>query len=75
MPTLDPRVEKSLRDIHGALEQRGELLSVERLQASSAAFRSRFGPASLKSLDWPALLNAMHTHGNKESLAAASAMT
>jgi 5-methylcytosine-specific restriction protein B len=47
---------------------RGELLSTERMQASYAAFRSRFAPDALKSLDGPALLNIMHTHGNKESL-------
>jgi 5-methylcytosine-specific restriction protein B len=50
------------------LEQRGELLSTERIQTSYAAFRSRFGLDALKSLDGPALLNAMHAHGNKESL-------
>ncbi len=38
------------------------------MQASYGAFRSHFGPDVLKSLDGPALLNAMHTHGNKESL-------
>ena len=65
---LDPRVEKGLRNIHDALEQRGELLSLERIQAGYAVFRSRFGPDALKSLDGPALLNAMHAHGNKESL-------
>jgi len=68
MNSLDSRVEKSLRDAHDALALRGELLSAERLQACYAAFRSRFGPDVLKSLDGPALLNAMHTHGNKESL-------
>jgi 5-methylcytosine-specific restriction protein B len=68
MPALDLRVEKSLHNIHDALEQRGELLSPERLQAGYAAFRSRFGPDALKSLDGLALLNAMHAHGNKESL-------
>jgi 5-methylcytosine-specific restriction enzyme B len=68
MNSLDPRVEKSLRDAHGSLELRGEFLSAERMQASYAAFRSHFGPDVLKSLDGPALLNTMHTHGNKESL-------
>lgn len=68
MNSLDSRVEKSLRDAHDALALRGELLTAERLQACYAAFRSRFGPDVLKSLDGPALLNAMHTHGNKESL-------
>lgn len=68
MNSLDARVERSLRDAHDGLAQRGELLSTERLQASYAAFRSRFGPDALKSLDGPALLNGMHAHGNKESL-------
>jgi 5-methylcytosine-specific restriction enzyme B len=68
MTSVDPRVEKSLREIHDGLEQRGELLSPERMQAGYAAFRSRFGPDALKSLDGPALLNTMHAHGNKESL-------
>ena len=68
MNGLDPRVEKSLREAHTALDVRGELLSTERLQASYAAFRSRFGPDILRALDGPVLLNTMHAHGNKESL-------
>ena len=68
MISLDPRVERSLRDALNAVELRGELLSTERMQASYAAFRARFGPDALKSLDGPALLNGMHAHGNKESL-------
>jgi 5-methylcytosine-specific restriction protein B len=68
MNTLDPRVERSLRDAFDALQKRGELLPTERLQASYAGFRSRFGPDALNSLDGVALLNAMHAHGNKESL-------
>jgi 5-methylcytosine-specific restriction protein B len=68
MNSLDPGVERSLRDAYDALQRRGELLPTERLQASYAAFRSRFGPNALNSLDGIALLNAMHAHGNKESL-------
>jgi 5-methylcytosine-specific restriction protein B len=68
MNGLDPRVEKNLRDAHEALVQRGELLSEDRLLASYTAFRTRFGPNILKSLDGSALLDAMHTHGNKDSL-------
>jgi 5-methylcytosine-specific restriction enzyme B len=68
MSDLDPRVEESLRGTHDALEARGQLLSTERMNASYAAFRSRFGPDVLKSLDGAALLNTMHAHGNKESL-------
>lgn len=68
MNDLDPRVEKELRDAHDALLSRGDLLPTDRIQASYSVFRSRFGPEPLKSLDGPALLNAMHSHGNKESL-------
>lgn len=68
MSDLDARVQKSLREVHDRLAQRGELLALERLEASYSAFRSRFGPDALRSLDGISLLNAMHTHGNKESL-------
>src|SRR6516225_11687484 len=68
MSTLDPRVERSPRDAYDALQKRGELLPTERLQASYSAFRSRFGPNALNSLDGIALLHAMHAHGNRESL-------
>jgi hypothetical protein len=66
--TLDPSIEKSLRNAHEEQVRRGELLSTDRIRASYAAFRARFGPDSLKPLDGPALLHAMHAHGNKESL-------
>lgn len=65
---LDPRIQQALRAALEAIARRGELLSIERLQASYAAFRDRFGPDKLKMLDGTALLQAMHTHGNKESL-------
>lgn len=67
-PPFDDRVLESLRATHDALARRGELLSAERLSASYAAFRAHFGPDQLRALDGPALLQAMHTHGNKESL-------
>jgi len=66
--TIDARIERSLRDAHDALMRRGELLPSDRIQEKYSVFRSRFGPEALKSLDGIALLNAMHTHGNKESL-------
>src|SRR4030095_14650677 len=68
MSDLDKRIEQELRAALDSLERSGELLSVERLQAAYAAFRERFGPDKLKSLDGQALLQSMHTHGNKESL-------
>jgi 5-methylcytosine-specific restriction enzyme B len=66
--SLDPRIVESLRSAHDRQMSRGELLSTDRLQAGYAAFRARFGPDALKSLDGPALLHAMHAHGNRESL-------
>jgi len=68
MTDLDLRIVESLRSAYDRLMSRGDLLSTDRLQASYAAFRARFGPDALKSLDGPALLHAMHAHGNRESL-------
>ncbi len=68
MSNLDPRIEQALRASLEAITRRGEVISMERLQASYAVFRSRFGLDKLNSLDGEALLEAMHTHGNKESL-------
>ncbi|HTS47397.1 MAG TPA: AAA family ATPase [Bryobacteraceae bacterium] len=65
---MDPRVVESLRSAHDGQVSRGELLSTDRLQAGYAAFRARFGPDVLKSLDGPGLLHTMHAHGNRESL-------
>lgn len=65
---LDTRLLDSLRSAHQTLARRGELLSPERLAASYGAFRAQFGPDRLGALDGNALLQAMHTHGNKESL-------
>jgi hypothetical protein len=62
MNSLDRHVEKSLREAHDVLEARGELLSTERMQASYAAFRARFGPDILKSLDGPLLLSTPCMH-------------
>lgn len=68
MPNLDPRIEANLRDIHDAIGRRGQLPSVDQLNESYASFRKRFGPERLRSLDGDALLQLMHSHGNKESL-------
>ena len=65
---MDPRIVESLRSAYNQRTSRGELLSTDRLQSSYAAFRVRFGPDALRSLDGPALLQVMHAHGNRESL-------
>ena len=66
--TLDLRIEQALRAAHEAITRRGGLLTVDRIRASYAAFRDRFGPDKLRALDGDALLQAVHSHGNKESL-------
>ena len=68
MAKLDPRIEAGVRDVHDSIDRRGELPSVEKLKESYARFREQFGPERLRSLDGDALLQLMHTHGNKESL-------
>ena len=67
-PALIDRVIQGLRAAHDELARRGELLSAARLEAAYATFRDHFGPERLRALDGPALLQAMHAHGNKESL-------
>ena len=68
MINLDPRIEQDLKKIHDDFTRSGKLLPRERLQAAYNAFRDRFGPEKLASLDGTALLHYMHLHGNKESL-------
>jgi 5-methylcytosine-specific restriction enzyme B len=68
MIDLDKRIEQELRSALDSLARTGEVLSVEHLQAGYTAFRQRFGPDKLNSLDGPTLLQVMHAHGNRESL-------
>jgi 5-methylcytosine-specific restriction enzyme B len=68
MNNLDPRIGQGLRTALETIARRGELLSPERLQEGYSAFRNRFGPDILSALDGEALLLAMHSHGNKDSL-------
>lgn len=65
---VNTRIANELTKARDAVAARGELLSPTRLEESYAAFRGRFSPEKLQALDGPALLGAMHTHGNKESL-------
>ncbi|GFO67488.1 hypothetical protein GMLC_10670 [Geomonas limicola] len=68
MSSLDPRIEQEMRQTHDRLVNEGEMLSKDIRQASFNAFRSKFGPDRLRSLDGRELLQTMHTHGNKDSL-------
>jgi 5-methylcytosine-specific restriction enzyme B len=65
---LDQRLVSRLKDTRKTMEQRGRLLTAERIDAYLAAFRSRFGPDQLRAVSGRALLDLMHRHGNRDSL-------
>ncbi len=65
---LDERIALELRERYKSLEDDGKLLSGEQLAGYYRTFRDRFGPDKLKSLDGEALLEIMHSHGNRDSL-------
>lgn len=58
----------SLQKIYRQMLAGNTLLTGERLDECYQAFRSRFGPEKLQSLDGEALLNTMFNHGNKASM-------
>jgi len=65
---LDERVALELRELHKSQVNEGKLLSGEQLAGYYSTFRSKFGPDKLKNLDGEALLETMHSHGNRDSL-------
>jgi 5-methylcytosine-specific restriction protein B len=65
---LDERIRRELIDLKQSLESDGKLLSDDQLARYYDTFRSRFGPDKLSNLDGEALLETMHSHGNKDSL-------
>ncbi len=65
---LDPRVVDDLKATYKAMEEKGEILSREELTKYLSAFHTRFEPDRLKGLHGEALLETMHSHGNKDSL-------
>src|SRR2546425_5055588 len=65
---LDERIVQKLIDLKKSLESDGKLLSPEQLRQYYATFRNRFGPDKLRNLDGEALLELMHSHGNKDCL-------
>ncbi len=69
MPTsIHPFISDQLLSIYNEKQRRGELISPDRLSELYQHFRDRFGPDALASMDGETLLNAMHTHGNHDSL-------
>src|SRR5258708_13781185 len=67
-PVLDERIRQELISKKQSLERDGKLLSDDQLAYYYETFRNRFGPDKLSNLDGEALLEAMHSHGNKDSL-------
>jgi 5-methylcytosine-specific restriction enzyme B len=65
---LDERIRRELIDLKQSFESDGKLLSDDQLARYYNTFRSRFGPDKLSNLDGEALLETMHSHGNKDSL-------
>ncbi len=65
---LDERIIPELRERYKSLVNGGNLLSREQLAGYYSTFRSKFGPDKLKNLDSEALLETMHSHGNRDSL-------
>src|SRR6266581_8733846 len=65
---LDERIRQELIGLKQTLERDGKLLSDDQLARYYDTFRSRFGLDKLSNLDGEALLETMHSHGNKDSL-------
>lgn len=65
---MHPALEEDLRRIHESLSSRGELPPAAKLQGYYDAFRRRFGPEVLRSLDGVELLERMHAHGSHDSM-------
>ena len=65
---IDERIKSRILDDHKKMLADGSLLSRPQLEVFYKNFRARFGPEQLAKLDGEALLEAMHGHGNKDSL-------
>jgi 5-methylcytosine-specific restriction protein B len=67
---LDERIAKQIKDTYQRLYDAGQLATREQLTRYYAAFRDRFSPEMLQSLDGTALLETMHAHrsDNRNSL-------
>lgn len=65
---LDSTVKQRIAERYQKLNGEGKLLTRPQLDDYYATFRNRFGPEKLAGLDGEALLEAMHAHGNTDSL-------
>lgn len=66
---LDEQVKQRLLERFKRLNDEGKLLSRWQLEQYYTTYRNRFGPERLATLDGEALLEEMHAHGNRDSLA------
>jgi 5-methylcytosine-specific restriction enzyme B len=66
--SIDTRVLQELEKAYQELESAGNLPSRQQLATYYAAFRNKFGPEKLASLDGEVLLETMHSHGTRDSL-------
>jgi 5-methylcytosine-specific restriction protein B len=66
---IEESIARPIRALHAKMTTEGLLHTPEQLAGYYHAFRDRFGPARLASLDGEALLNLMHLHSaEKDSL-------
>src|ERR1700733_13534878 len=65
---LDNTLRDHLKRAYEQLLEQGQFPSREKLQEYYATFRAHFAPERLRQLDGEELLNAIHAHGNRDSL-------
>ena len=68
MALLDPTLVHDLKQGRDKLAADGKLFTKAQLDGFFGLFRERFGPEQLKNLDGEALLETIHSHGNRDSL-------
>lgn len=65
---IDERILHGLKRSLEEMKKQGQVPSKSQLDKEYLTFRQRFSPDALQQLEGDALLNAMHAHGNRDSL-------
>ena len=65
---LSDKLSKRILEIYKELDSQGKILTKSQIDRISEAFRNRFSPARLNSIDGETLLETMHYQGNSDSL-------
>ena len=65
---LSDKLSKRILEIYKDLDSQGKIFSKSQVDRISEAFRNRFSPARLNSIDGETLLETMHYQGNSDSL-------